>query len=106
MSNAPINLIIGIGGHAVAIDPATGKELWRTRLKSSHFVTVKEEPSCVYAGAGGELFCLDRATGEILWRNRLKGLGLGVIGFSGDSDVVLAAAAAAARTAAAATAAS
>ena len=26
-------LVIGVGGHAVAIDPETGTELWRTKLK-------------------------------------------------------------------------
>ena len=96
------SLIIGVGGHVVAIDPGTGDELWRTKLKSTAFVTVRETADRVYAGSNGELFCLDRARGNILWQNKLKGLGLGVVAFTDTSDVVAAAAEAAARAAAAA----
>ena len=96
MASSKLNLIIGIGGHAVALDPATGTELWRTKLKASQLVTVKQLSGKVYAGAGGELFCLDQSTGNILWRNPLKGLGLNILAFAGDSDLVAAAAAAAA----------
>jgi outer membrane protein assembly factor BamB len=81
-------LIIGVGGHAVAIDPTTGDELWRTKLKGSSFVTVRRGPGRVFAGTRGELFCLDEATGAILWRNRLGGLGYGLVAFMGtDSEV-------------------
>ncbi len=86
------SLIIGVGGHAVAIDPATGAERWRTKLKGADIVTVWLADARIYAGAGGVLFCLDQATGHILWQNKLKGLGLGVIAF-GASDAILAAAA-------------
>lgn len=34
------NLIIGIGGHVVAIDPATGNEVWRSELRGN-YVTVR-----------------------------------------------------------------
>jgi outer membrane protein assembly factor BamB len=78
-------LYIGVGGYAVAIDRATGDELWRTKLKSSSFVTVYSDGGGLYAGAKGELFCLDRTTGSILWHNRLVGLGLNVITFSGSA---------------------
>ncbi len=81
-------LYIGIGGHAAAVDPTTGTELWRTKLKSSPFVTLQQEGARVFAGAGGELFCLDAATGSVLWRNRLKGLGTGLIAFASGSDAV------------------
>ena len=101
MANSTQRLIIGVGGHVVAVDPASGDELWRTRLKSSNYVTVKTAAGRVYAGAGGELFCLDQSSGEILWRNRLKGLGLGIVSFGGDSELVATAAAAAARAGAA-----
>jgi outer membrane protein assembly factor BamB len=75
-------LYIGIGSHAVALDAATGTELWRTKLKTTTLVTVQHEGSRLFAGAAGELFCLDAATGEILWRNRLKGLGTGLVTFA------------------------
>jgi outer membrane protein assembly factor BamB len=85
-------LTIGIGGHIMAIDPSTGSELWRTKLKSNPFVTLRQEGARVFAGAGGELFCLDAATGSILWHNRLKGLGTGLIAFASETDAASAAA--------------
>ncbi|MDP3775849.1 MAG: PQQ-binding-like beta-propeller repeat protein [Gemmatimonadales bacterium] len=97
MAKATQNLIIGVGGHAVAIDHATGAELWRTKLKSNSYVTtVWSSAGRVYAGAAGELFCLDAHTGAVLWHNRLKGLGTGIVAFSTSSDIVSGAAAAAA----------
>jgi outer membrane protein assembly factor BamB len=84
-------LIIGIGGHAMGIDPATGTELWRTKLKGGDFVTVHDAGPHVLAGAGGELFCLDAATGQILWNNKLKGLGTGLITFRSSDDSAAAA---------------
>jgi outer membrane protein assembly factor BamB len=99
-------LVIGIGGHAVAIDQASGSELWRTKLKGGDFVTVSISGGRVLAGAGGNLFCLDATTGSILWQNPLKRLGLGVITFSTSSDAAAIAAAIAARRRAAAAAAS
>jgi outer membrane protein assembly factor BamB len=85
-------LYIGIGGHAAAIDAATGSELWRTKLKTAPFVTVQQAGGRLCAGAGGELFCLDVATGQVLWRNRLKGLGTGLIAFTCGSEAASAAA--------------
>jgi outer membrane protein assembly factor BamB len=76
---------IGIGGHVVSIDRATGVELWRTKLKGSDFVTVYDAGQYVYGGTSGVLFCLEASTGRILWKNELKGLGTGLITFvSGD----------------------
>lgn len=95
-------LVIGVGGHAVAIDPETGTELWRTKLKTSSFITVYPAGPRVFAGAGGELFCLDAASGNILWHNKLRGLGLGVVAFSSSTDTVVTAALQAQRAAAAA----
>jgi outer membrane protein assembly factor BamB len=95
-------LVIGVGGHAVAVDPETGTELWRTKLKTTSFVTVTCAGSRVFAGAGGELFCLDAGSGNILWRNKLKGLGLGLVAFAGSSEAATAAAIHAQRAAAAA----
>jgi outer membrane protein assembly factor BamB len=99
-------LIIGIGGHAVAIDTATGEETWRTKLKGRDFVTLSHRADGLYAGTGGELFCLDPSTGTILWRNKLNGLGLGLVSFSGGGEDSAAASLLARRRAAAAAAAS
>jgi outer membrane protein assembly factor BamB len=101
MSKLKIDLlVIGVGGHAVAIDPETGTELWRTKLKTSSFITVFHAGPNVFAGAGGELFCLDATSGDILWHNKLKGLGLGVVAFSASTDTVVSAAVQAQRAAA------
>lgn len=76
-------MVIGIGGHAVALDVATGEEIWRTKLKGRDSVTVSCSGADVHAGTGGELFCLDATTGTIRWRAKLKGLGLGLVTFPG-----------------------
>jgi outer membrane protein assembly factor BamB len=93
-------LYIGVGGHVVAINPSTGEEIWRRKLRASTFVTVQVAGDAVLAGAAGELFCLDATTGTIRWRNRLKGLGMGLVAFGGTSEVGVAAAMAAAAAAA------
>lgn len=76
-------LYIGIGSHAVCIDPSSGEEIWRTKLKTTSFTTITRRGSEIYCGAGGELWCLNADSGEIVWHNKLKGLGLGLISFEG-----------------------
>ncbi|MGA3259647.1 MAG: PQQ-binding-like beta-propeller repeat protein [Bryobacteraceae bacterium] len=74
------NLIfIGIAGTVVALDSATGQEVWRSKLKGGDFVNVVLQDGSLYATSHGELFCLDPATGSLRWQNPLKGLGLGLI---------------------------
>ena len=100
-------LYIGIGSHVVAINTSSGEEIWRSKIKSSSYVTINVVGDLVFAGAGGELFCLNAVSGERLWHNKLKGLGHGLIAFAGtEANVMQAAQAAqAAATAAAVTAA-
>jgi outer membrane protein assembly factor BamB len=69
---------VGIRGHILALDTATGTERWRTKLKGADFVQVTSDGTRLYAVARGELFCLDGGTGAILWQNRLAGMGLGL----------------------------
>ena len=76
-------LFIGIGSHVVALNPTSGEEIWRSKIKSSSYVTICVVGDQVFAGAGGELFCLSAASGELVWRNKLKGLGHGLIAFAG-----------------------
>lgn len=83
-------LFIGVGGHVVAIDAATGAELWRTKLKSNSIVTILAVGARVFAGAGGELFCLDPRNGGIFWHNKLKGLGLGLVAFGSNLEAAAA----------------
>ena len=92
MRSEPERVYIGLGGHAVAIDVASGNEVWRTKLKGADFVTVSLAGPRLLAGAGGELFCLDIADGTIVWRNKLKGLGMGPLAFTSTDDAVLEAA--------------
>lgn len=78
-------VILGVGGHVVALDVTTGSELWRTKLKGSDFVTISIQDGRIYAGAKGEVFCLD-SSGTILWHNNLKGLGLGLVAFDANQS--------------------
>jgi len=78
-----MNLYIGCNGHVAAVDPATGREKWRTELRtgtvlsgnSRQDVCILEHERRVYAGTHGHLFCLDAETGRIRWTNELKGMG-------------------------------
>jgi outer membrane protein assembly factor BamB len=82
-------IFIGIKGTVLAIDCATGQEVWRTKLKGSDFVNVVQDETGIYATTAGELFCLDLATGEICWHNPLKGLGLGLATIAGNQQNVM-----------------
>jgi len=98
-------LYIGIKGHVVAIDRATGGEIWRRHLAGASYVTIRSDAGGLYAGTRGALYCLDRTTGSVLWTNTLNGLGYNLIAFSG-SDATAAVADMARKQAAAAAAAS
>lgn len=93
---------VGLGGHVVAVDAASGTEIWRTRLKGADVVTLCVAGNHILAGTKGELFCVDPGTGSILWHNRLKGLGTGIVAFASSGDEVVAATKAAQQAAAAA----
>ncbi len=71
-------LFIGIKGSVVALNRATGEQVWATHLKGYDFVNVLVEEGRVFASAYGELFCLDPLTGDASWHNQLKGYGLGL----------------------------
>lgn len=72
-------IYLGIKGAVVAINRASGEEIWRTALKGGDFVNVVLDGNQLYATTKGEIFCLDTATGEPRWHNKLSGLGLGLI---------------------------
>src|SRR6266567_2047654 len=71
-------VLIGIRGSVVALNRATGEEVWVTRLKGINFVNVIVEDDRVLATCYGEIYCLDALTGEVLWHNRLRGYGIGL----------------------------
>src|SRR5215467_817170 len=72
-------ILTGIKGSVIALDRATGKQVWVARLKSYDFVAVIVDEGKVYAACSGEVFCLDPETGAILWHNGLKGFGTGIV---------------------------
>lgn len=77
---ASSNLVfIGIKGSVVALDRATGTQVWATSLKGHEFVNVAFFDDELYAAAKGELYCLDSATGQVRWHNLLKGYGWGLM---------------------------
>ena len=71
-------VFIGIKGSVLALDRATGQQVWATHLKGSDFVNVVIRDGAVLASCYGEIFCLDPLTGDALWHNPLKGFGLGL----------------------------
>lgn len=72
-------IYLGIKGTVIALNRATGEELWQTKLKGSDFVNVILDGNQLYATTKGEIFCLSTKTGEPLWHNNLTGMGLGLI---------------------------
>jgi outer membrane protein assembly factor BamB len=79
-------IFIGIKGSVVALDRATGKQVWATHLKGSDFVNVILDQDQVVATCYGEVFCLDPYTGDSLWHNPLKGFGTGLATMGGGSQ--------------------
>jgi len=71
-------VFIGIKGSVLALDRATGQQMWATHLKGSDFVNVVLQNDAVLASCYGEIFCLDPLTGNALWHNPLKGFGTGL----------------------------
>jgi outer membrane protein assembly factor BamB len=71
-------IFIGIKGSVVALNRATGQQVWATHLKGSAFVNVVLQDGAVLATCSGEIFCLDPLTGNGMWHNPLKGYGMGL----------------------------
>src|SRR6516225_5657861 len=75
----PSDLVfIGIRGSVVALERATGKQVWATHLKGWDFVNAVFQDDRVLASCHGEIFCLDALSGNALWHNGLKGFGTGL----------------------------
>ena len=71
-------VFVGIKGTVVALNRATGEQVWAKRLKGSDFVNVVLQNEVVLASCYGEIFYLDPLTGNGLWHTPLKGFGLGL----------------------------
>ena len=72
-------IFIGIKGSVVALNRATGEQVWATHLKGSDFVNIILQDGTVLASCYGEIFCLDPLTGAGVWHNPLKGFGRGLV---------------------------
>jgi hypothetical protein len=75
-------IFIGIAGSIVALNRATGAQVWTTRLKGGNFVNVVWHEDRLLATTCGEVFCLEPLTGRIVWHNGLKGFGRGLAGIA------------------------
>ena len=71
-------VFVGIGRSVVALNRATGEQVWATRIKGYDFVNVVLDGGSIFATCCGEIFCLDPLTGGVLWHNPLKGFGTGL----------------------------
>ena len=71
-------VFVGIKGSVVALNRATGEQVWAKRLVSSDFVNVVVEDERIFVTTNGEIYCLDSVKGDVLWRNKLKGYGIGL----------------------------
>jgi outer membrane protein assembly factor BamB len=71
-------VFIGIKGSVIALDRATGQQVWATHLKGSDFVNLLVQDDAVIASCGGEIFSVDAFTGNAHWHNPLKGFGIGL----------------------------
>jgi hypothetical protein len=80
-------VFVGIKGSVVALDRATGLQVWATHLKGSDFVNVVLENGAILATCHGEIYCLDPLTGNGRWHNPLKGFGTGLATIATDPDV-------------------
>jgi outer membrane protein assembly factor BamB len=78
-------IYLGIKGSVVAVDAASGQQLWAAHLKGHEFVNVVLDGDNLYAATHGEIFCLDPKTGERRWHNPLKGFGWGLVSIAAES---------------------
>jgi outer membrane protein assembly factor BamB len=83
----PSDLVfVGIKGSVVALNRASGTQVWATHLKGSGFVNVVLDGDRILAASYGEVFCLNPLTGEGLWHNPLKGFGYGLASIATQSN--------------------
>lgn len=87
-------IYVGLGGHVLAVEASSGREVWRTKLVGRDFVSTMMADGRVIAGTRGRLYSLDPVTGAILWENGMKGLGYGLISLPGTEGAASAEAAA------------
>ena len=79
-------VFVGIKGSVVALNRATGQQVWATHLKGWDFVNVVVQDGAILASCAGEIFCLDPLTGSGMWHNPLKGFGTGLATIATDQN--------------------
>lgn len=72
-------VFVGMKGTVLALDRASGQEVWRTPLTGGDFVNLVLDDGALYATARGEIFCLDPLTGRVYWNNPLRWMGRGLV---------------------------
>jgi outer membrane protein assembly factor BamB len=72
-------IYLGVHGGVVALDRATGQQLWHTKLAGRDFVNLVLDQDRIIATTKGKAFCIDVSTGKLLWQNDLPGLGFGLV---------------------------
>ena len=83
-------VFIGIKGSVVALNRATGEQVWATHLKGSDFVNVSVQNGTILASCYGKIFCLDPLTGSARWHNPLRGFGIGLATIATESNAAIA----------------
>ncbi|HXS68278.1 MAG TPA: PQQ-binding-like beta-propeller repeat protein [Candidatus Polarisedimenticolia bacterium] len=78
-------IYLGVRGSVIALDSATGQQIWSAKLKVTEFVNVVLDGNNLYATTRGEIFCLDPQGGGIRWHNPLRGYGWGLITITGEN---------------------
>lgn len=70
-------LFIATNGFVCALDPATGGELWRTKLPRlrGQLVSLMFSDGLLFAGCAGNVFCVEVRSGRVLWNNTMPGTG-------------------------------
>jgi outer membrane protein assembly factor BamB len=71
-------IFVGIKGSVLALNAATGEQIWVKVLKGRDFVSVVAQEDKIFASVQGEVFCLEAQTGRELWHNPLRGYGVGL----------------------------
>lgn len=76
----------GMKRSVVALNRATGEQVWVTNLIGADFVNLVLQDETLFASAYGEVFCLDPLTGQVRWHNKLEGFGTGLVTIALESN--------------------
>ena len=86
--NAPGSNNPYLNGTVVAIDPLTGKILWRHGFPGPVLAPISTVNGVVFAAGNNQIEALDGKTGNVLWSYRTDGGIFGGIAIAGDTIFV------------------